>query len=66
MISGFVGPVELSTPDLLRILKWYNLALNKQKLDSDDEDTVSKIRAVYVTSKESHMDEPHSLGPRHF
>ena len=53
MIPGFVGPVELSTPDLLRILKWYNLALNKQKFDSDDEDTVIKIRAMLLTIKES-------------
>ena len=53
MISGFVGPVELSAPDLLRILKWYNLALIKQKLDSDDEDTIIKIRAMLLTIKES-------------
>tara|TARA_B100001750_G_scaffold207337_1_gene185619 strand:+ start:306 stop:503 length:198 start_codon:yes stop_codon:yes gene_type:complete len=53
LISGFVGPVELSAPDLLRILKWYNLALNKQKLDSDDEDTIIKIRAMLLTIKES-------------
>ena len=53
MISGFVGPVELAAPDLLRILKWYNLALIKQKLDSDDEDTIIKIRAMLLTIKES-------------
>ena len=63
IISPFFGPVELSPSDLLRIQKWYNLALNKKSLDSADEDTITKIRAVYLSAIE-HEEDSHKRGSK--
>ena len=49
--------VDLKIEDLNAILKWYNLAYNVQKNSSQleeipDENTLIKIRAVFLTKDE--------------